>query len=52
VGKPHSYAVVNFLGQGNRVRMQQLQQADWIAQQTREKNLYAENKRQADETYD
>jgi len=32
--------------------MQQLQQADWIAQQTREKNLYAENKRQADETYD
>ena len=29
-----------FLGAGNRLRMQQLQQADWIAQQIREKQQF------------
>lgn len=27
-------------GYGNRLRMQQLQQADWVAQQIKEKQLY------------
>ncbi len=31
-----------FLGYGNRLRMQQLQQTDFINQQIREKQLYAE----------
>jgi len=31
-------------GYGNRLRMQQLQQADWIAQQKTEKELYAKQK--------
>ena len=52
VGKTHSYAVEYFIGQGNRVRMQQLQQADWIAQQTREKELFKENQRLADKSRD
>jgi len=29
-----------FTGYGNRLRMQQLQQCDWIDQQIREKKLY------------
>lgn len=39
-------------GQGNRVRMQQLQQADWIAQQTREKELFKDQQRFAEKRRD
>ena len=41
-----------FLGAGNRFRMQQMQQEDWIKQQIREKELYAENARQANASRD
>ena len=36
------------LGYGNRYRMQQLQQEDWIKQQMREKQLAKQNWREAD----
>ena len=31
-----------YLGAGNRLRMQQLQQKDWIDQQIRERKLFEE----------
>jgi hypothetical protein len=40
----------DFLGYGNRYRMQQLQQEDWIKQQLREKQLYKENAKNAAQT--
>jgi hypothetical protein len=50
------FVVSNFdlmhLGYGNRYRMQQLQQEDWIKQQIKEKSLYKENARQCAETQD
>ena len=35
------------IGYGNRYRMQQLQQEDWIKQQLREKELYKQNYKEA-----
>lgn len=32
--------IVDNLGAGNRLRMQQLQQKDWIDQQIREKQMF------------
>ena len=32
-------------GYGNRLRMQQMQQKDWIDQQVRERNLYKEQEK-------
>ena len=32
--------IARCVGYGNRLRMQQLQQKDWIDQQIRERNLY------------
>ena len=40
------------LGAGNRFRMQQMQQEDWIKQQIREKELYAEHNRHANASRD
>ena len=34
-----------FLGYGNRMRMQQLQQKDWIDQQIRERQLYQDQQK-------
>lgn len=39
-------------GAGNRLRMQQLQQRDWIEQQVRERQLYQEQQRFTDKVHD
>lgn len=39
------YVCLLTIGYGNRFRMQQLQQADWVRQQVREKELYNEQAR-------
>ena len=39
------------LGAGNRLRMQQLQQADWTAQQIREKQLFKEQEKARDSAF-
>lgn len=46
-----SYTYFLDLGYGNRLRMQQLQQADWTAQQIREKELFKEQERARDSAF-
>ena len=46
-----SYTYCLDVGYGNRLRMQQLQQADWTAQQIREKELFKEQERARDSAF-
>ena len=51
-----TYLTINLnallLGYGTRLRMQQLQQKDWIEQQKREKELLKEQERFRDAAFD
>ena len=45
-------ALCESTGAGNRYRMQQLQQKDWIEQQIREKQLYQEQEKFKNDAHD